>query len=80
MDPDDFLTTEVGVAVAATAAVLSPAARRVLRRGAVYGLAGILLARDALAGFGRGVARGAHSATASLGTDQKQSTEQSGQA
>src|SRR2546423_1118082 len=37
----DFLDSEVAVAVAATAALASPPVRGVLRRGAVYGLAGL---------------------------------------
>jgi hypothetical protein len=65
MGVDDFLDAEVGVAVALTAAVLQPSVRRVLRRGAVYGLAGLLITRDAVASFGRGVARGAQAVTSS---------------
>jgi hypothetical protein len=45
---EDYLESEVVVAVAATAAVLSPRVRGVLRRGAVYGLAGVLRAGDAI--------------------------------
>ena len=55
---DDYIESEVAVAVAVTAAVLSPRVRRVLRRGAVLGLAGALTAGDALAAVARGVARG----------------------
>lgn len=46
---EEYMESEVVVAVAATAALLSPRVRRVLRRGAVYGLAGVLMARDAVA-------------------------------
>ncbi len=56
----------IAVAVAATAVVCSPKARAVLRRGAVYGLAGALRAGDALAAFARGVGRGAQQAAASV--------------
>jgi hypothetical protein len=56
---DDFLDSEVAVAVAATAVALSPRARRVLRRGAVYGVAGVLKATDVATAAARGVARGA---------------------
>ncbi|MBA3416893.1 MAG: hypothetical protein H0U10_16865 [Chloroflexia bacterium] len=59
---DEYLESEVAVAVAATAVVLSPRARRLLRRGAVYGLAGALQAGDAIASFARGAARGAQEA------------------
>jgi hypothetical protein len=56
---DDFLDSEVAVAVAATAVALSPRARRLLRRGAVYGVAGVLKATDVATAAARGVARGA---------------------
>jgi hypothetical protein len=55
---DDYLDSEVVVAVAATAAALSPGFRRVLRRGAVYGVAGVLKASDVATAAARGVARG----------------------
>lgn len=58
MGVEDFIEAEVGVAVAATAAVLSPRARNVMRRGAVYGLAGALKVGDAVASAARGVASG----------------------
>jgi hypothetical protein len=56
---DDYLDSEVVVAVAATAAAFSPRFRRVLRRGAVYGVAGVLKATDVATAAARGVARGA---------------------
>jgi hypothetical protein len=56
---DDYFESEVAVAVAATAAALSPGFRRVLRRGAVYGVAGVLKATDIATAAARGVARGA---------------------
>jgi hypothetical protein len=55
---DDFLESEVAVAVAATAVALSPRVRRVLRRGAVYGVAGALKATDVVTAAARGVASG----------------------
>ena len=55
MAVDDYLDSEVGIAIAATAALLSPKARRVLRRGLVYGAAGVLAAGEALASAGRRV-------------------------
>ena len=48
MAVEDFMESEVAVAVAVTAAVLSPRVRGVLRRGRVYGVAGVLKAGDAL--------------------------------
>ncbi len=50
---EDYLEPEVAVAAAVTAAVFSPAVRKLLRRGAVYGLAGALIAGDAMTSFGR---------------------------
>jgi hypothetical protein len=58
MAVEDFAESEVGVAVAATALVLSSRVRHVLHRGTVYGLAGALVAGDALLAFGRGLTRG----------------------
>jgi hypothetical protein len=50
MAMDDFIEPEVGVAVGLTATVaavaLSPTVRGWLRKGAVYGLAGLLIAKD----------------------------------
>jgi hypothetical protein len=54
---DDFLESEVAIAAGLTAALLSPGARRVVRRGAVMGLAGIMTAGDAVAGVARGAMR-----------------------
>ena len=65
---DDYLDSEVAVAVAATAAALSPRFRRVLRRGAVYGVAGVLKATDVATAAARGVARGASSASGAVQT------------
>ena len=62
---EDYLESEVVVAVAATAAVLSPRVRGVLRRGAVYGLAGVLMAGDAVSSAARNVAPGVQQAAAS---------------
>jgi hypothetical protein len=65
---DDYLDSEVVVAVAATAAALSPGFRRVLRRGAVYGVAGVLKATDVATAAARGVARGASGEGDAAGT------------
>ena len=64
---DDFLESEVAIAVGATAAVLSPRVRGLLRSGAVYGIAGALVAGDAVASVARGAGRGARHAAASAG-------------
>lgn len=64
---DDFLESEVAIAVGATAALLSPRVRGVLRSGAVYGLAGVLIAGDAVGSVARGVGRGAQQAASTAG-------------
>lgn len=67
MAMDDFVEPEVAVAVAVTAAVCSPPVRRVLRRGIVYGLAGLLVAKDKLTTAAQTVKQAAQSAVASNG-------------
>ena len=58
MAVDDYVDSNVAVAVAATAAAFSPPVRRVLHRGAVYGVTGVLMLGDVVAAFGRGISRG----------------------
>ncbi|MBV9453179.1 MAG: hypothetical protein JOZ19_03505 [Rubrobacter sp.] len=67
MDFDDFVGPEVAIASAVTAAILSPRVRGVLRRGAVYGVAGALIAGDALSTAARGVGRGTQQAASTTG-------------
>jgi hypothetical protein len=59
---DDFVESEVAVAAAATAALLSPRVRGLLRSGAVYGLAGLLTAGDTIFSLARSAVRFAHGA------------------
>jgi hypothetical protein len=66
---DDFVEPEVAVAVAVTAAVASPTVRKTLRKGVVYGLAGLLIARDKLAGLAHNVAEGARQTVAAAKND-----------
>lgn len=54
-DLEDYVEAETALAIAATALILSPRARRVIRRGVVYGLAGVLTAVEA----GRSLLQGA---------------------
>lgn len=56
MDLDDFLEPEIAVAVAVTAAVATPGVRKVLRKGAVYGLAGLLMAGDKISELAKSAA------------------------
>lgn len=58
MEAEDLIDTNVALAVAATAAAFSKPVRRVLHRGAVLGVSGVLVATDAVSSFGRGVRRG----------------------
>lgn len=62
MDLDDFFGSQTAIAVGLTATVLSPRARKVLRRGAVYGVAGVLVAGDAVSAAARGARHGAEQA------------------
>jgi len=70
---EDYLEPEVAVTAVVTAAVFSPRARKLIRRGAVYGMAGILIAGDAISSaarsFGQGVQQaGAAAANATQNT------------
>ena len=79
MELDDYVEPRIAVAVAATAVVLSPGVRRVLRRGVVYALAGGMMATGALSSFGRGVAEGARStAESATGGEGTQPAQQPG--
>ena len=72
MDLDDYLEPEVGIAVAATAvvaaAVAAPPVRRALRKGAVYGLAGLLIAGDKISALARGAMQNAQQVAATTGS------------
>ncbi|HZC79703.1 MAG TPA: hypothetical protein VE258_18255 [Ktedonobacterales bacterium] len=73
MDAEDFVTPEVGITAAVIATVASPQVRKVVRRGAVFGVAGILMAGDAVTSFARGFGEGAqrvtHDAAQTAGRD-----------
>lgn len=58
MDPEDFVSPEVGITAAVVAAVASSRVRKVARRGAVLGVAGALMAGDAITSFARGFGQG----------------------
>jgi hypothetical protein len=55
---DDVFSTESALVAAVTATVLSPKTRETMRKGAVYGLAGVMKAGDVVAGAARGAVRG----------------------
>jgi hypothetical protein len=64
---EDYFEPEVAVAVAVTAAIASPPVRKVLRRGLVYGLAGLLSAGDHITAAARSVAQSARNAVDTAG-------------
>ena len=66
MGVDDYMEKEAGIVAAATAAAVSPRARELFRRGAVYGLAGVLKAGDVVAATARGAVRGAKDGAAGV--------------
>lgn len=77
MDLDDFFGSQTAIAVGLTAAVLSPRARKVLRRGAVYGVAGVLVAGDAVSAAARGARHGAEQAAAAAsGAERPEDTQE----
>ncbi len=53
MDPEDFLTPEVGITAVVVGTLFSPGGRRVLRRALVYGTAGALAVGDAVTSLAR---------------------------
>lgn len=57
MEFEDYLEPEIAVTAAIAAAIFSPRARKVIRKGLVYGTAGVLMANDALTSFTRSVGR-----------------------
>jgi hypothetical protein len=63
MGLEDYIESPVAMAVAATAVVLSPRVRGVLRKGAVYGVAGAMKAADAVTSAARDVAGEARQTT-----------------
>jgi hypothetical protein len=72
MAVEDFFDAEVGIAVAVTALATSPQVRNAVRRGLVFGLAGLLRAGDTLGSAAQGMAQSAQETTqlgASLARD-----------
>lgn len=80
MDVEDYLDTKTGVVAAATAASVSPRARELFRRGAVYGLAGMMKAGDVAVAAARGAVRGAKDAATEGQTQAKRSRSRQAQA
>ncbi len=78
MEFEDFLEPEVGIAAAVVAAIASPRVRKLLRRGAVYGVAGVLMAGDAVTSLAKGVRDGAQN-VAVQAAQRNQQTQHPGQ-
>lgn len=58
MEIEDFVEPEIAVTAAVAAAIFSPRARKVMRKGLVYGIAGALAAGDMVTSFARSVGQG----------------------
>ena len=76
MAAKDYMKPEVAVAVAVTAALSSPRVRGILRRGAVYGMAGVLMAGDAVSSATRSATRAAQQVAASAKKTTEDANEQ----
>jgi hypothetical protein len=77
MDLENFLAPEVAVTAVVAAAVFSPGARKLLRRGLVYGTAGALLAGDVITSFARRMGQGTSLGTGEAAASQPASPTQS---
>jgi hypothetical protein len=66
MEPEDFLEPEIAITAGVVAAICSPRVRQFLRKGLVYGAAGVLVASDAITSFAKNVGEGAKHASASM--------------
>jgi nucleoside phosphorylase len=62
MEIEDFAEPEIAVTAAITAALFSPRARKVMRKGLVYGMAGVLAAGDIVTSFAKSVGQGVQQA------------------
>ncbi|GER91170.1 hypothetical protein KDW_53320 [Dictyobacter vulcani] len=58
MEFEDFVEPEIAVTAAVTAALCSPRARKVMRKGLVYGVAGILTAGNVATAFANSIRQG----------------------
>lgn len=72
---EDFTDPEVAVVAAVAAAVFSPKVRGWLRRGAVYSMAGVLVAGDAISSVARNVGQGVQRAGATAQNGNNNGTE-----
>lgn len=68
MEVEDYLEPEVAVTAVVAAAIFSPKARKLIRKGAVYGLSGLLVAGDVLTSVGKSIGQGASAAASQAAT------------
>jgi hypothetical protein len=73
---EDYLEPEIAVTAVVTAAVFSPRARKLIRRGAVYGMAGILIAGDVISSAARSFGQGVQQAGAAAANATQNTTNQ----
>ncbi len=57
MDLEDFLEPEVAITAGVVAALASPKVREKLRRGAVYAMAGLMIASDKVSAVSKDIAQ-----------------------
>lgn len=65
MEFEDFVEPEIAVTAAVTAAVFSPRARKIIRKGLVYGMAGALAAGDVFVSFVKSIGQGCQQVSSS---------------
>lgn len=75
MEPGDFVEPEIAVTAAVTAALFSPRARKVIRKGLVYGMAGILTVGDTITSFAKNVGKGMQQAGAPTPSEEHEKKE-----
>jgi hypothetical protein len=73
---EDYLEPEIAVTAVVAAAIFSPGARRLIRRGAVYGMAGVLIAGDAVTSLAQSVGRGVQQAGVAAASASQNATNQ----
>ena len=73
---EDFTDPEVAIVAAVAAAVFSPKVRGWLRRGAVYGMAGVLVAGDTISSVARGIGNTVQQAGATAANANQNNTTQ----
>lgn len=71
---EDYMESEVAVAVAASALLFSPRVRHVARRGAVLGVAGAMKAADTVGSAARSVVGHAQPSASSNGSARPESS------